>query len=100
MGYYRTYLKGLSWKLKPIYDLLHKESDGNGQRKHAESKRKIEWKPEFQNVIDLMSPNVIAYPDISVQFTVHCDASQMGLGTALYQEQEGEVKIISLASRK
>ena len=78
---YRTYLKDFSRKLKAIYDLLHKESDGQGQRKNVESKRKIEWKPEFfQNIInrmveDLKSPNVIAYPDFSVPFTAHCDAS-------------------------
>ena len=45
-------------------------------------------------VEDLKSPNVIAYPDFSVPFTFHCDASQMGLGAVLYQEQEGEMKII------
>ena len=30
-------------------------------------------------------------------FIVHCDASQDGLGAALYQKQEGKVRIISLA---
>ena len=50
-------------------------------------------------VEDLKSPNVIAYPDFSVPFRVHFDTSLMGLGTALYQEQEGEIKNISLVSR-
>ena len=47
----------------------------------------------------LKSPNVIAYPDFSQPFIVHTDASQEGLGAALYQVQEGKTKIISLASR-
>ena len=54
LGYYRIYLKDLSRKLKPIYDLLHKEADGQRNKKILESKRKIEWKPEFQGIIDRM----------------------------------------------
>ena len=42
---------------------------------------------------------MIAYPYFSVPFIVHCDASQTGLGAALYQEQEGVMKIKSLTSR-
>ena len=65
---------------------------------------KINWTDEHQKVIDetveyLKSPNVIAYPDFNVPFIVHCDASQDGLGAALYQKQGGEIRIISLASR-
>ena len=104
LGYYRTYLKDFSRKLKPVYDLLQKEPDGKTLKKHLDAKRKIVWKAEFQNIVnnmvdELKSPRVIAYPDFSVPFTVHCDASQMGLGAALYQEQEGVTRIISLASR-
>ena len=47
----------------------------------------------------LKSPNVIAYPDFSKPFVVHTDASQEGLGAALYQDQDGKTKIVSLASR-
>ena len=37
--------------------------------------------------------------DFTILFIVHTDASQEGLGAALYQEQEGKTKIVSLASR-
>ena len=47
----------------------------------------------------MKSPNVIAFPDFSIPFTIHCDASQNGLGAVLYQEQEGETRVISFASR-
>ena len=65
---------------------------------------KIAWTEELQKIVEevveyLKSPNVIAYPDFSKPFVVHTDASQEGLGAALYQEQEGKVRIISLASR-
>ena len=103
LGYYRCYLKNFSLRLKPVYDLLQ-TGEGKATKKHLETKRKIMWNDELQTVIDemvteLKSPNVIAYPDFSLPFTVHCDASQLGLGAALYQKQEGKTRIISLASR-
>ena len=57
-----------------------------------------------QNIIDdiikyLQSPEVISYPDFSLPFIVHCDASQNGLGAVLYQKQGDKMKIISFASR-
>ena len=42
---------------------------------------------------------MIAFPDFSIPFTIHCDASQNGLGVVLYQEQEGETRVVSIASR-
>ena len=104
LGYYRTYLKDFSRRLKPIYDLLQKEPDGKISKKHIDSKRKIEWKVEFQDIVnqmveDLKSPNIIAYPDFDCPFILHCDASQLGLGAALYQMQDNKMRIVSLASR-
>ena len=103
LGYYRTYIKDFSRKLKPVYDLLHK-IDGKSGKRQLDSKVKISWTREHQKIIDetveyLKSPNVIAYPDFSKPFIVHCDASQDGLGAALYQKQEGKMMIISLTSR-
>ena len=104
LGYYRIYIKDFSRKLKPIYDLLQKNSDGKDINKQVDSKKKINWKSEYQVIINemveyLKSPRVIAYPDFSIPFTIHCDASQNGLGAVLYQKQEGKTRIISLASR-
>ena len=92
-----------SRKLKPVYDLLQKKTDKLNEKKHFDSKVKINWTDEHQKVIDetveyLKSPNVIAYPDFNVPIIVHCDASQDGLGAVLYQKQGGEMRIISLAS--
>ena len=104
LGYYRTYIKDFPRKLKPVYDLLQKKTDKLNEKKHLDSKMKINWTDEHQKVIDetveyLKSPNIIAYSDFNVPFIVHCDASQDGLGDVLYQKQGGEIKIISLASR-
>ena len=104
LGYYRTCIKDFSRKLKPVYDLLQKSSDGKDTKKYVDSKKKVDWKPEHQVIINeivqyLKSPSMIAFPDFSIPFTIHCDASQNGLGAVLYQEQEGETRVISFASR-
>ena len=102
LGYYRTYIKDFSRKLKPVYDLLQKTDgkDGNKLKKQLDSRVKVKWTKEHQKIIDetvdyLKSPNVIAYPDFKSPFIVHTDASQDGLGAALYQKQDGKLRIIT-----
>ena len=106
LGYYRTYIKDFSRKMKPIYDLLqHTDAKKpKAGKKQLDSRMKIVWSDELQRIVEevidhLKSGNVVAYPDFSKPFVVHTDASQDGLGAALYQEQEGQLRIISLASR-
>ena len=102
LGYYRTYVKDFSKKLKPVYDLLQVDSDK--KTKQLDSRRKIVWTEEHQKIIEemveyLKSPEVIAYPDFDLPFTVHCDASHDGLGAVLYQKQKEKMRVISFASR-
>ena len=106
LGYYRTYIKDFSRKMKPIYDLLQKTDDDKPKagKRQLDSKRKIIWTAELQAIVEevveyLKSPNVIAYPDFERPFIVHTDASQEGLGAALYQVQDEQTRIVSLASR-
>ena len=102
LSYYRTYIKDFSQKLKPIYDLLRKQ--GKDGKKQLDSRIKIPWSNEHQKIINeivdyLASPEVIAYPDFGLPFTVHCDASQRDLGAVLYQKQGEKTRVISFASR-
>ena len=53
LGYYRTYIKDFSRKLKPVYDLLQKTDKLNG-KKQLDSKMKIKWTNEHQKIIDEM----------------------------------------------
>ena len=104
LGYYRTYIQDFSRKMKPIYDLLQKKDTGKKGGKQLDSRVKIQWLEEHQKVVNeiieyLASPEVMAYPDYSCPFIVHCDASAKGLGAVLYQEQGNRLRVISYASR-
>lgn len=44
------------------------------------------------------SPEVITIPDLNKPFVVHCGATELGLGRALYQQEERKLKGISYTS--
>ena len=108
LGYYRTYVKGFASLVKPMYDLLKGKISGGKDGKKAgqcyNSKEKVLWTKELQQVLDglldyLKSPEVMAYPDYDVPFFLTTDASGYGLGSVLYQRQEGVDRVIGFASR-
>ena len=47
----------------------------------------------------LISPPVMAYPNYEDPFILHVDAPQKGLGTVLYQKQNGTIRVIGYGSR-
>ena len=107
LSYYRRYIKDFAKIANPIHKLL-KTNDIPGTLKtkngQAPSKLRIEWTEECQSATEsliesLTSAPVMAYPDFSKPFTLHCDASGVGLGAVLYQEQSGQLKTIAYASR-
>ena len=110
-GYFRSYVRDFSRKVKPLYDLLKGKSTakkGKGQKTRSgqsyDAREKIEWDDERQRVVEemidhLKSPEVMAYPDFKAPFFMNCDASGYGLGAVLYQNQGGVDRVISYASR-
>ena len=63
----------------------------------------IEWTSHHQNVLKVSnhkmeSPEVITIPDLNKPFVVHCGASWLGLGRALYQQEDRKLKGISYTS--
>ena len=102
LGYYRNFVMDFSRKMKPVYDLLKVEEGSKDKR--TLSKRSIKWLPEHQKLVEevvmcLKSPVVIAFPDYNEPYFIHCDASNMGLGGVLYQNQNNKLRVISFASR-
>jgi len=105
LGYYRKYIKDFARKAKPLYDLLkdcptqparagtkHRQRDSQQSAKgHTSIHQPICWKTEhaqaLEELIDhLVHPPILAYPDYSLPFVLHTDASADGLGAVLYQK--------------
>ena len=62
-----------------------------------------EWTPEcesaFRTLIEkLTSAPILAYANPQLPYVVHTDACCDGLGAALYQEQEGKLRVVAYAS--
>ena len=75
--------------------------DSKGERKttrhrvQQSSPDAVTWTSERQDALGqlntaITNPPVMAYPDYSQPFILHTDASEQGLGAALYQRQDGK----------
>lgn len=114
-GYYRRFVEGYSKIAKPLNSLTVGYSPARKRGKlYKREKPKnyvnprvpfnAEWTPEcesaFRVLIDkLTSAPVLAFADPKLPYVLHTDACSAGLGAALYQEQEGKLRVIAYASR-
>ena len=105
-NYYRRYVKGFSTIAKPLTSLLGGKmgKKGKGRRRTAEGAPEWKWGQDQEEAFNclkkhLTSPPVLAYPDYTQPFILHTDASGVGLGAVLCQEQQGQERVIAYASR-
>ena len=101
VGYYRRFIKNFSKITKPIREVI---TGLENQSKRAAKKTYIEWidlaNAAFDNLKTMcVSTPILAYPDYQLPFTLHTDSSTDGLGTVLYQKQDGKQRVIVYASR-
>ncbi|KAL6473545.1 hypothetical protein MHYP_G00171060 [Metynnis hypsauchen] len=113
-GYYRRFIQDYSKIVKPLNDLtagyppLRKGTESN----KANTKRYFNpkdsfgarWTPACQAAFELIikkltSAPVLAFADPKLPYILHTNASTTGLGAALYQEQEGQMRVIAYARR-
>ena len=78
-----------------------KTSNQGGQQSSRES---IVWTSECRAVLEqlitaITNPPLMAYPGYSQPFILHTDSSEKGLGAALYQRQDGKLRVIAYGSR-
>ena len=118
LGYYRRYIENFSRIAKPIYDLLKTNVSAQNPKVQSSktktkkplkkfqvpSKTAVIWEEQHKKALNflidcLTSPPVMAYPDFSLPFILHTDASEEGLGAVLYQKQNGKMRVIGYASR-
>ena len=78
-GYYQSFVVGLAQTAKPLHQLVAQHS-----KKQLAKDSWFQWTPTcqvaFETVISkLTSLPVLAYPDFSLPFTLHTDASRKAL---------------------
>lgn len=107
-GYYRRFIKDYALVARPLTHLLR----GSNPRNIVSKKKKKPqptvtwvWEEEqqeaFQELIRrVTSPPVLCYPDFTKPFQVRVDASKLGLGAVLCQQQEtGQFRVVGYGSR-
>lgn len=111
-GYYRRFVKDYSKIVRPLNDLtcgyppLRKGQKQTGTSKYLNPREPFadRWTPVCQSAFEcikekLTSSPVLGFADPKLQYALHTDASTTGLGAALYQEQDGKMRVIAYASR-
>lgn len=90
-SWYRRFVPNFSTIMSPLHDLT-------GKRKC------FVWNDDCEEAFTsikklLTTAPVLSCPDFEKEFTLHCDASGVGLGAILSQEFEDGEKVIAYASR-
>ncbi|KAK7159830.1 hypothetical protein R3I94_005997 [Phoxinus phoxinus] len=112
-GYYRRFVRDYSKMVKPLTGLTEGypplRRGRSGKREGSEYFNTKEqfgdrWTDACQNAFDdviskLTSAPVLGFADPRLPYTLHTDASTTGLGAALYQEQDGQMRVVAFASR-
>lgn len=112
-GYYRRFVQDFSKIVKPLNNLTagypptrkgRKCKDVN--RHYFDPKEKLgdRWddscQQAFETIVEkLTTAPVLGYADPRFPYILHTDASTTGLGAALYQEQDGQLRVLAYASR-
>ena len=95
---YRKFIPKYAHVAGPLNELI---SGDNSKKK----KKEVQWTPECQEAFEALKEHccttpVLAYADCKKPFRLHTDASDLGLGAVLYQQDEnGKNRVIAYASR-
>ncbi|KAL1250536.1 hypothetical protein QQF64_018332 [Cirrhinus molitorella] len=111
-GYYRRFVRDYSKIVKPLNALTagycpsRRSAKGVRPASNFDLKKPFggRWTSEcdnaFQMIIErLTTAPVLGFANPKLPYILHTDASLHGLGAALYQEQDGKMRVISFASR-
>ncbi|KAK7945555.1 hypothetical protein WMY93_001283 [Mugilogobius chulae] len=111
-GYYRRFIKDYSVIAKPLNDLTRGQTPSRKPKSQVTAKSYCSpnlpfgerWDDSCQHAFErliekLSSAPVLGFADPALPYILHTDASTTGLGAALYQEQDGKLRVIAFASR-
>lgn len=90
-SYYRRFVKGFADIARPLHRLTEKG-------------RRFKWGDDCQQAFmqlksSLITAPVLAYPDPQKRFILDTDASDVGIGAVLSQEEGGVERVVAYASR-
>ena len=90
-GYYRQYLPEFATVAKPLHHLTSKGVEWD-------------WSEEAQQAFEelrrrLVTAPILGYPDPQLTYILDTDASDVGVGAVLSQEQEGVERVIAYFSK-
>ncbi|KAL5021393.1 hypothetical protein ScPMuIL_000548, partial [Solemya velum] len=100
-GYYRKFIKDFAKIARPLTELTPSPKK---KSKHKSASVQFKWGPEQETAFSklkecLSTPPILSYPDYTVPFEIHTDASGLGLGAVLYQQQGHHMHVIAYGSR-
>lgn len=112
-GYYRRFVKDYSKIVKPLNELtagyppLRKRTKTTVNPEKYYNPKDLfgdRWTPACQAAFDtiiekLTTAPILGFADPKLSYILHTDASASGLGAALYQEQQGQRRVVAYASR-
>ena len=115
-GYYRRFIEHYARIAKPLNDLSrgYKPLQRRGKSRRQTPKTKqlkdpstpfgSSWTSECESAYEqlkdaLVTSPVLSYADYTKPFILHTDASAVGLGAALYQDNNGKLHPVGYASR-
>ena len=92
-SYYRRFVPNFSTIAAPLTELTRKNTKFVWTQKHQEAFEKLKT--------SLINTPILCYPDYSKMFQIHCDASDIALGSVLMQKDEDGIDHpVSYFSRK
>ncbi len=103
-SYYRRFIEGFSKVAGPLHDVVN-TCVHQGSVAQANKLFKDSWTTECQQAFQhlkekLTGAPTLGYADFSLPFVLETDASILGLGAVLYQQQGGSKTVIAYASRR
>ena len=103
IGYYRKFAKNFSKIAKPLTDLMPVPKKKTRCRAKSPSTTSWIWEQQQENAFQqlkrqLQKPPILGFPQYK-PFELHTDASMLGFGAVLYQEQDNKKRVIAYVSR-
>ena len=107
IGYYRKFIKDFAKIARPLTDLMPAPKKTKKCKTRSKESTTSTWiwgktqEDAFQQLKSRLSCKpILGFPNYSKPFELHTDASMVGLGAVLYQEQSDKKKVvIAYASR-